>query len=160
MAGVDSVLAWAERTALSIAIRQSDWAVMALEAVHLLGLTLLGGAAVIAAIAALRRGGIGGLSVATCVTELRFLMLAGLLVMAGSGGLIALSMPFKYYNNSAFRWKMVFLLAAVVTTWALTRAADSRSGDARRAPLLRALALWALLLWLGVGFSGRLIGFL
>jgi hypothetical protein len=45
-----AVLTWIEQTALSRAVRQSDWAVMALEAIHLLGLALLGGSAVIVAL--------------------------------------------------------------------------------------------------------------
>ena len=42
-----SVLSALMRTDLSTSIRESSWAVMALEAVHLIGLTLLGGAAII-----------------------------------------------------------------------------------------------------------------
>jgi hypothetical protein len=160
MSSADDILHLIEQTRLSTAIRQSDWAVMALEAVHLLGLALLGGTAVIAAIAALQRRGLRGIPVAAFVRELRPLTLLGLLVMAGSGSLIALSMPFKYYNNAAFRWKMLLLAGAFVMTLLLTRVAGSGTGAPARLSLLRALAVLALLLWLGVGFSGRLIGFL
>jgi hypothetical protein len=160
MLSADDMLQLIEQTRLSTAIRQSNWAVMALEAVHLLGLALLGGAAVIAAIAALQRRGLRGIAVAEFVKELRPLTLLGLMVMVGSGSLIALSMPFKYYNNAAFRWKMLLLAGALVMTLLLTRAAGGGAGGAVRLSLLRALALLALLLWLGVGFSGRLIGFL
>jgi hypothetical protein len=70
-------------------------------------------------------------------------------------------MPFKYYGNAAFRWKMMLLLLAVATTVALVRSAGhiGLSVD-NRGPRQRVLALIALLLWLAVGFSGRLIGFL
>jgi hypothetical protein len=160
MLSADDLLHWVELSRLSTSVRQSDWAVMALEAVHLLGLALVGGAAVMAAIAALRRSGLRGISVAKFVRELRCLTLLGLILMAGSGTLIALSMPFKYYNNTAFRWKMLLLVGALVTTFVLLRAARIGSDDGARLPSLRAFALLALLLWLGVGFSGRLIGFL
>jgi hypothetical protein len=56
--------------------------------------------------------------------------------------------PFKYYNNTAFQWKMVLLAGAVFSTLRLSRKPS------------RVLALLSLILWLGVGFSGRLIGFL
>jgi len=136
------------RTHLSTAIRESSWAVMALEAVHLIGLTLLGGAAVIMALGAVRRSGLRGLPVATLVVALRPLLWIGLALMAVSGTLIALAMPFKYYGNAAFRWKMLLLILALATTVGLFKTRQ------------RAFALTALLLWFAVGFSGRLIGFL
>jgi hypothetical protein len=138
----DTVLRWIEQTSLSSTIRQSDWAVMALEAVHLLGLALLGGAAVIAT---LRHADI---PLRTLVRELRAVALTGFALMVLSGTLIALSMPFKYYNNTAFQWKMVLLVCAVFSTLRLARKPA------------RVLALLSLILWLSVGFSGRLIGFL
>ena len=145
MLGDSGMLSWIEQTQISNLIRQSDWAVMALEAVHLLGLALLGGAAVIVALAAMRRRGI---AIGTFVTELRPVALVGLALMVLSGIFIALSMPFKYYNNSAFRWKMLLLACAIGAAVLLVRKPS------------RILALVSLLLWLSVGFSGRLIGFL
>jgi len=73
---------------------------------------------------------------------------AGFALLVLSGSLIALSMPYKYYNNTAFQWKMVLLLCSVIVT---LRLASKPS---------RILALLSLILWLSVGFSGRLIGFL
>lgn len=146
------VLSAVMRTTLSTAIRQSTWAVMALEALHLVGLTLLGGPAVIVALGAVRPAGLRGLSVSTLTAALLPVLWIGLSLMAVSGTLIAISMPFKYYANSAFRWKMLLLLLAVTATLALLRADWSMRQ--------RGLALTALLLWFAVGFSGRLIGFL
>jgi hypothetical protein len=143
-----SVLSAVMRTELSTSIRESSWAVMTLEAVHLIGLTLLGGAAIIISLGAVRRTGLRGLSVATLVAALQPLLWIGLALMTVSGTLIALAMPFKYYGNAAFRWKMVLLLLALATTVGLFRTRQ------------RAFALTALLLWFAVGFSGRLIGFL
>jgi hypothetical protein len=99
-----SVLSALMRTDLSTSIRESAWAVMALEAVHLIGLTLLGGAAIIIGVGGLRPSGLRGLSVATLVAALRPLLWTGLSLMMLSGTLIALAMPFKYYGNAAFRW--------------------------------------------------------
>ena len=140
-----TVLTWIEQTAISGAIRQSDWAVMALEAVHLLGLALLGGTAVIIALSAVRRS---VPTLGTFARELRPVALAGLTLMALSGTLIAWSMPFKYYNNAAFKWKMGLLACALIAAGLLARKPS------------RVLALLSLILWLSVGFSGRLIGFL
>jgi hypothetical protein len=149
-------------TDLSRTISESTWAVMAFEAAHLIGLTLLGGPAIIIGLAALRRDGLRGLSVPMLTEALLPVLWIGLVLMALSGSLITVSMPFKYYNNMAFRWKMVLLVLALATTAALLRSARlavvaAPSGGSAR---LRGLAVSALLLWFSVGFSGRLIGFL
>jgi hypothetical protein len=80
--------------------------------------------------------------------------------MAVSGSLIALSMPFKYYGNAAFRWKMLLLIVALATTASLGPLSRLASLTSSQRVRQRGLALAALVLWLGVGFSGRLIGFL
>ena len=147
-------------TSVSTAIRESTWAVMAMEAVHLIGLTLLCGPAIIVGLGALRSEGLQGLSVSTLSAALLPILRVGLLLIVVSGSLIALSMPFKYYENAAFRWKMVVLVLAVGTTVGLGAMARLETLTSRQRGWQRALALLALVLWLGVGFSGRLIGFL
>jgi hypothetical protein len=147
-------------TRLSTGIRESTWAVMAMEAVHLVGLTLLSGPAIIVGLGALRPGGLRGLSVSTLTAALLPVLRIGLLLMAVSGSLIALSMPFKYYGNAAFRWKMLLLIIALATTASLGPLSRLESLTASQRARQRGLALAALALWLGVGFSGRLIGFL
>lgn len=129
---------------------------MALEAVHLLGLALLGGAACITALASIHRTGLRGIPLTTLARGLRPFFVVGLSLMAASGVLIVAAMPFKYYLNTAFRVKMALLVIAIVTTALLLRL--SRRPAAAGAE--RGLALMSALLWLGVGCSGRLIGFL
>lgn len=147
-------------TGLSTAIRESTWAVMAMEAVHLIGLTLLGGPALIVGVGSLRPAGLRGLSLPTLITALWPTALIGLGLMALSGSLIALSMPFKYYGNPAFRWKMLLLVLALATTATLVRISRSESRAPSREAWQRGLSVTASALWVGVGFSGRLIGFL
>jgi hypothetical protein len=147
-------------THVSTAIRESTWAVVAMEAVHLVGLTLLSGPAIIVGLGALRPGGLRGLSVSTLTAALLPVLRIGLLLMAVSGSLIALSMPFKYYGNAAFRWKMVLLTVALATTVSLGPMSRLATLTSSQQAWQRGLALAALALWLGVGFSGRLIGFL
>jgi uncharacterized protein DUF6644 len=147
-------------TSVSTAIRDSTWAVMAMEAVHLIGLTLLCGPAIIIGLGALRSKGLQGLSVSTLSTALLPILRVGLLLMVASGALIALSMPFKYYENAAFRWKMVVLVLAVGTTVGLGALSRLEGLTSRQQGWQRGLAIISLVLWLGVGFSGRLIGFL
>jgi hypothetical protein len=145
---------------VSKSIRESTWAVMALESVHLVGLTLLGGPAVVVGIGAVRRKGLRGLSLPTLSSALLPVLWIGLLLMAISGALIAVSMPFKYYMNAAFRWKMVILVLAVTSTVLLARCVARLRADAACSTRQRGLALLVLILWLGTGLAGRFIGFL
>ena len=152
-----ALLRWIEGTWLSTTIRQSSWAVMALESVHLLGLALLGGAALIGGMAAIP-GELRGIRLGRWVSGLWPMIWTGLTVLAVSGIPIALSMPFKYYNNPAFRWKMLLLIGALLATIGLV--GESRRATLARPRLLRTLMLLAQSLWLGVACSGRFIGFL
>lgn len=147
-------------TGLSTAIRESTWAVMAMEAVHLIGLTLLGGPVLIVGLGSLRPGGLRGLSVPALIAALWPTALLGLGLMILSGSLIALSMPFKYYENPAFRWKMLLLSLALTATVELVRISRFEHRTPSQRALARGLSLTATTLWIGVGFSGRLIGFL
>lgn len=147
-------------TSLSTSIRESTWAIMAMEAVHLIGLTLLGGPALIVGLGAIRPDGLRGLSVATLTAALLPIWRVGLVLMAVSGSLIAVSMPFKYYENAAFRCKMLLLSLALIATAALVRVCRLERTAASRTAWQRGIALIALILWFAVGFSGRLIGFL
>lgn len=101
-----SLLSALMRTDLSRAIRESTWAVMAFEAVHLIGLTLLGGPAIIIGLAASRRDGLRGLSVPTLTEALLPVLWIGLSLMALSGMLITVSMPFSITTTWHFagRW--------------------------------------------------------
>jgi hypothetical protein len=157
-----TILSALMHTDLSRVIRESTWAVMAFESVHLIGLTLLGGPAIIIGIAAMRREGLRGLSVPGLTDALLPVLWSGLLLMAASGILITVSMPFKYYNNLAFRWKMVLLVLALAATAGLSRSTrlTNRHISPSRGSRQRGLAIFALMLWFAVGFSGRLIGFL
>ncbi len=155
-----SVLNALMHTSFSTIVRESTWAVMAMEAVHLVGLTLLGGPVIIVGLGAVRAEGLRGLSVSTLMAGLQRVWALGLALMAVSGSLIAVSMPFKYYGNPAFRWKMMLLVLALVVTTALIRLSRPGRYVARQLTWQRGLAIAAALLWLGVGFSGRLIGFL
>jgi hypothetical protein len=149
-------LDWVQHTTLSAAIRDSRWFVMAFESVHLIGLALLGGSITLLAIRALHPGNLRALPLATLARELRALILLGLSLLAVSGMLIAISMPYKYYLNTAFRVKMSLLAFALTASVPLLR----RPILSEPLWVTRVTAIVAWILWLGVGLSGRLIGFI
>lgn len=152
------LLAWVHQSVPSVAIRRSSWAVMALESAHLIGLALLGGPVLIAALAVVRGGGLAGIAVKDIVRGLRRAVGVGLAVLTISGAAIAVSEPYKYYNNSAFRWKMLLFAVALLMS-ALVFRSQSRI-DQVIPPLLRPGAVLACIVWLAVAVCGRLIGFL
>lgn len=152
---IASTLEWIQHTRVGTTIRESNWAIMGYESVHLLGMALLGGAATLLAIAAARRRGLGGLGVSVLARSLIPLAGLGLLIMVISGSLMAWSMPYRYYPNPAFRLKMLLLVLAVTVSCGLWQAVHKQQSDT----IQRSWALLAFALWLGVGLSGRWIGF-
>ena len=63
------------------------------------------------------------------------------------------------YGNPAFRYKMLFLLMALVYTFTLYGRVTSAS-DTQFSPAWRKLAaLVSFFLWAGVGLAGRAIGY-
>lgn len=76
-----------------------------------------------------------------------------------SGFLLFSTEAVKMYGNWAFRWKMIFLLSAILFTFTIHRKVvmsdESRVGRASRV----LVALISLALWAGVGLGGRAIGY-
>jgi hypothetical protein len=82
-----------------------------------------------------------------------------LAVMLVSGILLFLSEAMKCYGNTSFRWKMLFLFAALLFQFAIYNRVVSKEGATAPAGGKIAAAV-ALCLWFGVGLAGRAIGFL
>lgn len=149
---------WCENTAVGIAIRESLWLFPAIEAVHLLGLAVLGGAVLLLD---MRLVGLGlrRQKVSALARDLHPWMVGGVVVMLVTGVLLFLSEALKCYENLPFRLKMVFLFAALVFTFTVRRRFTA-SDRAEESPVAgRLIALVSFSLWTGVGLMGRSIGF-
>lgn len=145
-----------EATWLGSTIKNSVWLFPAIEAVHLLGLALLGGAVLMLDLRLLG----WGLSTATPAQlerQARPWAWAGLAVLVLTGGLLFTSETLKLYGSPAFWLKMAALFTVLVYTAAV------RNPVARRTTMVNArsrlVAGMSLLLWLTVAVSGRWIGF-
>lgn len=145
-----------EATWLGSTIKQSVWLFPAIEAVHLLGLALLGGAVLMLDLRLLG----WGLSTATPAQlerQSRPWARAGLAVLLMTGAMLFASETLKLYGNPSFWLKMAALLTVLVYT------ATVRNPVARRTTNVglrsRFVACGSLLLWLTVAASGRWIGF-
>jgi hypothetical protein len=149
---------WCEASALSAAIRNSQWLFPVIEAVHLLGLALMGG---VVLLVDMRLMGLAlrGKPLAALARELEPWLIATLIVMVTTGLLLYTAEPSKLYYNGAFWMKMEFLATAIIYTFTVRRKV-LLADETRVGPLWgKVVALISISLWTGVGIGGRGIGF-
>lgn len=146
-----------EQSGLGSAVRDSSWLFPVIEAGHLLGLALLGGAVLILDLRLLGLG-LTARPVGALLDDLHPWFLAALAVLIGSGVPLFLSEAVKCYWSDAFWLKMGALAVALAFTFGV------RNRLARAAADLpawqgRALGATSMTLWLTVAAAGRWIGF-
>lgn len=137
-------------------MQNSRWGFATVEAVHLLALTLLGGAVLILDLrllgVILRRE-----SPRLLNRDLSRILLGSLAVLVVTGFALLSEEALKCYNNAAFRWKMALLAAAIAFYFTLYRKVVlGLQGSAT--VVSRLTAVVSLTMWLGVGVAGRAIG--
>ena len=150
--------AWCESSALGGAIRSSSWLFPVIEAVHLLGLAVIGGAVLVVD---LRLFGFGlrRQPVAQLAQDAQRWLIISLMVMIATGSLLFTSEAIKCYYHPAFWVKMTSLFLAIVFTFTVRRKV-AMADETRVGPLWSKLvALVSVTLWAGVGIGGRWIGF-
>jgi len=145
-----------EASALGTAIRDSLWLFPVIEAVHLLGLALLGGAVLLLDLRLLGFG-LQQKPVSYVARQLEPWLVSAIAVMVATGVPLFLSEAVKCFHSEAFRLKMVALALALAFTFGV------RNPLAKSQPLParwnRAVAACSLALWLTVATAGRWIGF-
>jgi hypothetical protein len=149
---------WCDKTAIGVYIRDTSmWAFPIIETFHILALTVLFGTILIVDLRLLGMG-MRRQAASLLARELGPWMYGSLALILPTGILLFLSEALKCYGNDGFRFKMVFLFAALVfhfTAFRWATAADSRMSPGSR----KIVALVSMALWLGVGIGGRAIGF-
>jgi hypothetical protein len=147
---------WCEATMLGRTIRESLWMFPVLEAIHLVGLSILGGALLVVD---LRLLGVGlkDSTIAEIDRQARPWLLLGLAVILSTGVLLFLSEAIKCYYNTSFWVKITTIPIALLFTLAV------KQRFARTAAYTSAYSQWVgsadLLLWFVVAAGGRWIGF-
>ncbi len=153
-----SFFQWCEASQVGTAIRSSQWLFPVIEAVHLLGLAMMGG---IVLLVDMRLMGLAmpRKPVAALARELQPWLNVTLGIMVTTGLLLYTSEPTKLYYNAAFWMKMAFLASALLYTFTVRRAVLA-ADEARVGPVwAKVAALVSIALWAGVGIGGRAIGF-
>jgi hypothetical protein len=149
---------WCEQSGIGNTIRQSSWLFPVIEAIHLLGLGVIGGAVLVVDLRLLGLG-LRRQSTAELARDAQPWLIGSLLLMMTTGGLLFLSESIKLYYHEAFWFKMASLILAIVFTFTIQRKVIL-AGETRMRPVWsRVVALVSILLWSGVGIGGRWIGF-
>jgi hypothetical protein len=149
---------WVASSSLSHAISTSTWAFAVIESIHLLALSVIGGAVLIVDLRLLGYG-IKTQTLAELARNAQPWFLGSWTVMIVTGVLLFVSEPQKLYYSTPFAVKMSCLLLG--TIFALTvRRKVTLAGEDRVPPIvMKLVALISLALWFGVGAGGRWIGF-
>jgi hypothetical protein len=153
-----AILQWCEHSDLFVLLRSSSWFFPVTAALHLFGLTLVGGTTVLVDLRLL------GVDLwrdraPQIVLGLERWLLIGLGIMVPTGLLMFLSTATKCYYLTAFWTKMTALALVLALTFTVRRrAAGIGDTHARRLPS-QFIAVLSLTLWTIVAVCGRLIGF-
>jgi hypothetical protein len=115
-----------------------------IEVFHILGLFMLGGATILTS---LRLIGVGLVDLKPSEVEknTRIWLNIGVVMAIASGMMIGLSNAQKLYNNSAFLFKMIAMIAGIVFTYGAmipAAKADGKVGGGARIALLIAMLIW------------------
>jgi hypothetical protein len=148
---------WFEASFLGQVVRTSVWLFPVTEAIHLLGLCLLGGAVLVVDLRMLGLG-LTRQPIAELARAVRPWLVWAIVVLVTTGVLLFLSEAVKCYYNTSFWVKITTLPIAIAFTFAVRqRVALGESLDASaRSRLVGAVSL---ALWFTVAAAGRWIGF-
>ncbi len=146
---------WFEATRLGTVVRESLWLFPVIECVHLLALSLLGGAVLVVDLRLLGLG-LRSQPVPELARKIQPWLTLSVVTLIATGIPMFLSEAIKCYYSPPFWYKMGLLVLAIAFAYTVRRAALEQE----RAPLMaKMLAVVSMSLWFGVGFSGRWIAF-
>jgi hypothetical protein len=149
---------WCETLWLGQFIVSSNWLFPVIESVHLLALSVLGGAILVVDMRLLGLG-LKNHSLTDLAREAKPWLIGALVGMILTGVPLFLSEPIKCYYSQAFWNKMTALALGLMFTFTVranVTETESVRNTARRQMLVGALSL---ALWFTVAASGRWIGF-
>lgn len=145
-----------EQTWIGEQIRQSLWLFPGIEAIHLLGLALLGGAVLVVDLRLLGLG-LTRMTTPDVLRAARPWFIGALVLMFATGGPLFLSEAVKCCFNDSFEVKIAALLLGIIFTFAVR---DRIALQNRPSTWVsRLVAVISLAIWLTVAAAGRWIGF-
>jgi hypothetical protein len=139
-------------------LRNAKYAIPLIQSFHLFGLTLVLGTTAAFNVRLLGLG-LRKIAMPAMARQLWRLAVGGLLLSVTTGILVFIPDPARYAANTAFKTKLVILLAAILFHFTVFRRviwADTHPAPGRA----KAIAALSLTLWFCVGWAGRAIAFL
>lgn len=156
---IDPLVAWLETTGMHQTMQTVEWAVPAVQTVHILAIAAVFASSLILSLRTLRLVA-ADWSPARWSRRLNGWIGWGLLVLLVSGALMICGEPARSLNNVLFQTKMVLLIVAVATFFGLARGLSAIEAPEQPASAgLRGLAVLLLLVWLAIIFCGRWIAY-
>ena len=140
------------------AIRESTWLFPFIEAFHLVGLAVIGGAILIVDVRLLGLG-LKRQPVRELARDAQPWVVGGVIFMISSGVPLFLAEAIKCYYSFAFWTKMTALLLAIIFTFTVRRRVTLADEAPMGAVRMRLVGAVSILLWSTVGWGGRWIGF-
>jgi hypothetical protein len=159
---LNAICAWLEQTPLSQAIQATNWAVPAVQTIHILMIAVVASSALMID---LRLIGVFAADQSLKRVSSRFLPFVWwpLLILLATGAIMITGEPARSLKNPAFQLKMTLLVAAIVVTGIIQFSqrrdpAFGEPGSGRRGGAAVVAAL-SMLLWSGIIFAGRWIAY-
>jgi hypothetical protein len=149
---------WCEQSAIGETIRNSTWMFPVIEAFHLIGLGVTGGAVLLVDLRLLGVG-LNRTPVSQLSSAAEPWLLGSVSVMFASGIPLFLSEAIKCYYSWPFWVKMTSLFLALVFTFTVRRYVTRKGIAAARPDLGRFTGIASMVLWGGVAWGGRWIAF-
>jgi len=151
------IFQWLDGSWLGLWIADSNWLFPAIEAVHIVALTILFGAILLLNLRILGFS-MAGKPVTQLARELSSWVFCSLIIILTTGIMLFSSEAMKSYMSVPFQVKMVLLFTAIIFHYTLYGRVTH--ADEARGAWSKAAAIISILLWTGVGIAGRGIGFL
>ena len=149
---------WLQFSPPLVAMRSSPWLFPVIATIHLMGLSVLGGAVLLVDLRLLGLG-LRRQPVAQLARDAERWLFRGLTVMVATGIPLFMCFATKYYYLTFFWVKMVSLVLVVAFTVSVRRRTVMAEETQMNPAWGRVVALVSLSLWTTVALGGRYIGF-
>lgn len=159
---LEGALQWIQNTSVAVAIGESTWLFPTIESIHVLAITLVVGTIAVIDLRLINLAG-SGHALSELLAEILPVTWVCFLTALISGGLLFSSHAIKYFHNTPFQLKMLFVLLAGLNMLVFHVFGMRRVRDWDLAPRVPRHAMVAgtlsLIFWVSVVACGRWIGF-
>jgi hypothetical protein len=154
---------WISSTALSQWFQVEEWVVPTSQSIHILGLSVVFGCAVLINLRLLGIGAASGRSVSRLLDSLLPWIYRALVVLLLTGAVQTIAEPMRQFGTPAFWLKMLMIpvVLGLTAVFASTVRRNPAKWDsvANRPASAGVFALVSLGLWVGIIWCGRFIGY-